>query len=113
MIKMVMGNFSNDTIDDHVGGDPGVSLLFNLELERYKWTFMFVAFVTTIGILLLLFHESFLHKLTEKIPESCLLIILGLFNAFLVYEMSSEEYYRYFEGYISAEKFFDILLPPM
>ena len=50
------------------------------------------------------------HKLTEKFPESCLLIILGLVVGFLLYFTKLAEQKAYV---LNSETFFLFLLPPI
>ena len=54
------------------------------------------------------FHLS--HKLTEKFPESCLLIILGLIVGALLYATKLAEQKAYV---LNSDTFFLFLLPPI
>jgi len=92
------------------GEDPGATLLFHLELEKYDKYIAIVGFVTFIALLLLIFHESALHKLANKLPESLILILLGVACALLA-QNSMSHYYNIVLSEISAATFFNVLLP--
>ncbi len=101
--------------------DPGATLLFSLEMEKYENSFLIVTFLVVVALTLLVFNETiFLHKLAQKVPESVLLILLGIVAGLIVKytrhkgngDGGSEELKMLVEN-IKPKTFFDILLPPI
>ena len=88
------------------------------EIGRYpvaKFNFEHVSDIYAITLWILLgslakvgFHLS--HKLTEKFPESCLLILLGLVVGALLYATKLAEQRAYV---LNSNTFFLFLLPPI
>lgn len=91
--------------------DPGARLLFHLELEKYDELMIITGFITLIIVLLLMFKNwSFLRRLTENIPQSCILILIGSVMGIIAHFTSV---LNDLEGYITADLFFKVLLPPI
>ena len=90
--------------------DPGASLLFHLEAEKYEKYVLFVLFLVSICLLLLLFNETLLHKVAQKVPESVILILVGIICAVIAVATGKLDV---ISGWVSAEIFFNSLLPPI
>ena len=90
--------------------DPGPGLLFTLESDSYISMFLFVAFMCGIVVLLLVFNETLLHTVTQKLPESVILILMGIVAAALAKAVGQ---FDEIVSYIKADVFFNFLLPPI
>ncbi len=90
--------------------DPGISLLFSVQWEEYGVLFMLVSFLAAVAFLLLLLNDTILHKLVEKVPQSVLLIVLGLLFAAT---MPMDYPFHVITDQISALTFIKYLLPPI
>ena len=60
------------------GDESGTDLLFMVQWGMYNNIFIASVALYLIAILVLLLKESFLSKLTERVPESLVLIIIGV-----------------------------------
>ena len=89
--------------------DVGLSLLLEINNE-YKELLIFTAMLVTIGCLVLLFHETPLHRISRKLPESCVLITVGIGTAALTRALGI---FETFGDYITAKNFFNYLIPPI
>ncbi len=92
--------------------DPGATLLFNLEIERYERHFLIVLFLLVVALVLLVFNETILQRLAQKIPESVLLIIVGIIAGVTAKYAYIEEL-NILLNEVTADTFFNILLPPI
>ena len=91
--------------------DPGTSLLFHLEWEKYEKLLLTIIFLVVVALILLMFHETeFFHRLMRKIPESVLLIILGIVGGAVAMQTSE---FKLLLSKITAATFFNMLLPPI
>ena len=95
--------------NENIQEDPGASLLFKLR-DSYEAELIFVGFLTLIAFLLMIFNETFMHLVAKRVPESVLLISLGMIfakvgkNTFLFQNIHDK---------INAHTFFNFLLPPI
>ncbi|RNA14047.1 putative Na(+) H(+) antiporter nhx-9 isoform X1, partial [Brachionus plicatilis] len=97
--------------EEVVGGEEKISDTF--QVVRFNFEHVSDVYAITLWILLgslakVGFHLS--HKLTEKFPESCLLIILGLVVGTLLYATKLAEQKAYV---LNSDTFFLFLLPPI
>ncbi len=91
--------------------DPGASLLGKLETEKYEYKILLIAFVEIVTLTLVIFKEvPWLRSLALKIPQSVLLIGLGIGIGGL-FDFSDSLHPVLKEA--DARTFFDILLPPI
>ncbi len=98
--------------------DPGADLLFKLEIKGYEHSFFILIFLVVVALTLLVVNETiFLHKLAQKVPESVLLILLGIVAGVIVkytrHKGSEDEELRMLVETITPKTFFNILLPPI
>ena len=105
-------DLSEDNGTDHAKpADPGATLLFNLEIEKYEEFLLIVVFLAVVTVVLLVFNETiFLHKLAQRIPESVLLIFLGIIAGLIAKETPLLQLLL---KRVTAATFFNILLPPI
>ena len=85
----------------------------NYEVFRFHFSAVSDAYTITLWILLGILFKIVFHlfsKITNKIPESCLLIILGIVVGGLFYTTKLAEQESYV---LSSEVFFIYLLPPI
>ncbi len=91
--------------------DPGATLLGKLESEKYEHKILLIAFVEVVTLTLVVFKElPWLRSLSLKIPESILLIGLGIAMGGLINYSKSLHLVL---DEVDARTFFDILLPPI
>ncbi|XP_059092583.1 sodium/hydrogen exchanger 1-like [Tigriopus californicus] len=95
------GNFS---------GDPGTDLLFHLNFSTYGTLWLFTAFLALGSVILIILRETRLRQCSEMVPESCILILLGILAAVLSWGMGI---LRPLSQVITYEHFFNFLLPPI
>jgi hypothetical protein len=90
--------------EKHVGRYPVAKFKFTEVSEVYAITlWILLGSLAKIG-----FH--LFHKLTEKVPESCLLIVLGVVVGGLFYATKLADQKSYV---LNSETFFLFLLPPI
>eukprot|EP00095_Tigriopus_kingsejongensis_P002355 snap_masked-scaffold1523_size37540-processed-gene-0.9 protein:Tk02355 transcript:snap_masked-scaffold1523_size37540-processed-gene-0.9-mRNA-1 annotation:"sodium hydrogen" len=90
--------------------DPGAHLLFHLNLPGYLNTWSIVLFLTLTALVLIVLKETRLHRCSEKIPESCILILVGILTAVMAWGVGI---LHPLSEVITHRHFFDFLLPPI
>ena len=85
--------------------------------DHVKVNLVIVLFIIASGIAKLIFHKA--HWLSSRVPESCLLIILGIMFGSCIYEADGEKMRRDVEAgdkvlpEFTSDLFFFYLLPPI
>ncbi|KAK4303533.1 hypothetical protein Pmani_024464 [Petrolisthes manimaculis] len=99
---------------DHHGGGVRLASLRWREVGVY---YTITAFVIIAGLAKLLFHH--MHWVSSKVPESCVLVILGVALGLLVYFTAHKTtptdscHYHVPLPHFTSDKFFFVLLPPI
>ncbi|KAK3849232.1 hypothetical protein Pcinc_044001 [Petrolisthes cinctipes] len=110
-------NNNNNTCpddNDHHGGGVRLASLRWREVGVY---YTITAFVIIAGLAKLLFHH--MHWVSSKVPESCVLVILGVALGLLVYFTAHKTpstdscHYHVPLPHFTSDKFFFVLLPPI
>lgn len=100
------------TTDEIIGPHEhlGPKLLFSIDTS-YITSFLCLIFQALIAILLILFRETFIHRLTKSIlPKSSVLIGLGITVGAVAYNSFGE---TFINNQFGPDIFFNILLPPI